>query len=168
MSRQPYYQVAFVKERRMTEPSRELPTPILLRLVYFLLSERIFQGIVDAGFTDLRPAYGNAMESLSLEDGLRLTDLAKRAGMTAQSMGELVDDLERKGYLERREDPADRRAKRIYLTPKGKANAEAGRIATQAVEVTLRRLLGALPYDQLRESLSRILQDMDSKVPLGD
>jgi DNA-binding MarR family transcriptional regulator len=152
----------------MTEPSRELPTPILLRLVYFLLSERIFQGIVDAGFTDLRPAYGNAMESLSLEDGLRLTDLAKRAGMTAQSMGELVDDLERKGYLERREDPSDRRAKRIYLTPKGTANADAGRLATQAVEVTLRRLLGALPYDQLRESLSRILQDMESTIPLGD
>ena len=152
----------------MTDPSRELPTPILLRLGYFLLSERIFQGIVDAGFTDLRPAHGNAMESLSLEDGLRLTDLAKRAGMTAQSMGELVDDLERKGYLERREDPADRRAKRIYLTPKGKATADAGRMATQAVEVKLQRLLGALPYDQLRESLSRILQDMESTIPLGD
>jgi DNA-binding MarR family transcriptional regulator len=152
----------------MTEPSRDLPTPILLRLVYFLLSERIFQGIVDSGFTDLRPGHGNAMESLSLEDGLRLTDLAKRAGMTAQSMGELVDDLERKGYLERREDPADRRAKRLYLTPKGQASAEAGRVATQAVEVTLRSLLGALPYDQLRESLSRILQDMGSRVPPGN
>lgn len=148
----------------MSQTSRELPTPILLRLVYFLLSERIFQGIVDAGFTDLRPAYGNAMESLSLEDGLRLTDLAKRAGMTAQSMGELVDDLERKGYLERREDPADRRVKRIYLTQRGQANAEAGRAATQTVEMKLQRLLGVAQYHQFRESLDRILVDLESEV----
>jgi DNA-binding MarR family transcriptional regulator len=39
------------------------------------------------------------MEQLELEDGLRLTDLAARAGITAQSMGELVDDLEVKGYV---------------------------------------------------------------------
>jgi Winged helix DNA-binding domain len=37
-------------------------------------------------------------------------------------MGELVDDLVSKGYLERHEDPADRRAKRIYLTGKGRAH----------------------------------------------
>jgi DNA-binding MarR family transcriptional regulator len=141
----------------MTEHSPELPTPILLRLAYFRLSERIFHGIVDVGFPDLRPAHGNAVESLSLEDGVHLTDLAKRAGMTAQSMGELVDDLESKGYLERRQDTADRRAKRIYLTPKGRANADAGRMATQAVEAELTHLLGAVQYTCLRESLTRIL-----------
>jgi DNA-binding MarR family transcriptional regulator len=149
----------------MTDRSPEQPTPILLRLVYFLLSERIFQGVVVSGYTDLRPAHGNAMESLSLEDGLRLTDLAKRAGMTAQAMGELVDDLENKGYLKRREDPGDRRAKRIYLTPRGKRNAEAGRAATQALEADLERLLGASQYRQLRESLVHILRDQESVVP---
>jgi DNA-binding MarR family transcriptional regulator len=141
-----------------TEVRRELPTPILLRLAYDRLSERIFQGVLAAGFTDLRPAHGNAMESLSLEDGVRLTDLAKRSGMTAQAMGELVDDLEAKGYLERRGDPADRRAKRIYLTLKGQANAAAGRSATQAVEATLTQLLGSERYEQVRESLLCILK----------
>ncbi len=38
------------------------------------------------------------------------------ARASPQSMGELVDDLETKGYVERRPDPADRRAKRIHLT----------------------------------------------------
>jgi DNA-binding MarR family transcriptional regulator len=45
------------------------------------------------------------MEMLAIQDGLRLTDIAARAGMAPQSMGELVDDLVSKGYLERREDP---------------------------------------------------------------
>jgi hypothetical protein len=76
------------------EVQRELPTPVLLRLAYDRLSQSIYQRVIAAGFSDLRPAHGNAMESLSLE---------------------------------RRGDPADRRAKRIYLTLKGQANAAAGR-----------------------------------------
>jgi DNA-binding MarR family transcriptional regulator len=141
----------------MTTLPRELPTAVLLHLAYNLLSEGIFQGVLAAGYTDLRPAHGNVLESLSIEDGLRLTELAKRAEMTSQSMGELVDDLEGKGYVERHEDHADRRAKRIYLTSKGRANADAGRTATRAVEEQLRHLLGAEQYDHLRESLLCIL-----------
>jgi DNA-binding MarR family transcriptional regulator len=145
--------------------SGELPTPVLLRMAYYLLSEHIFQRIVAAGYTDQRPAHGNAMESLALEDGLRLTDLARRAAMTPQAMGELVDDLVAKGYLERREDPQDRRAKRIYLTPKGQAMAETGRIATQAIEEQVREALGSRPYQQLRRSLMRITAGLPTVRP---
>lgn len=98
----------------MPDPVSPPPTNALLRTAYNAVSARIFAG-VKAGrdFDDLRPAHGNAMEQLELEDGLRLTEMAARAGITVQSMGELVDDLETKGYLERRADPTDRRAKRI-------------------------------------------------------
>lgn len=141
----------------MTEPDGDVPTAVLLRIAYNRLSEDIFRGVAAAGFADLRPAHGNALESLALEDGLRLTDLAARAGIAPQSMGELVDDLVAKGYLERREDPADRRAKRIYLTAKGRANTEAGRAATRTVEERLSQTLGARQYHQLRRGLSRII-----------
>jgi DNA-binding MarR family transcriptional regulator len=52
--------------------------------------------------------------------GTRLTELAARAGMTHQSMGELVAALEQRGYLERRTDPTDKRARLVCLTPKGR------------------------------------------------
>ena len=101
----------------MSEPSHSLPAHALLRTAYNALTGRVFAAVVTgADFNDLRPSHGNAMEQLDLEDGLRLTDMAARAGITVQSMGELVDDLEAKGYLERRPDPHDRRAKRIHLT----------------------------------------------------
>jgi len=52
--------------------------------------------------------------------GTRLTELAARAGITHQSMSELVSVLERRGYLERRADPVDGRARIVCLTDKAK------------------------------------------------
>ena len=55
-------------------------------------------------------------------EGTRLTTLADRAAMTAQAMGELVDDLVAKGYLTRVADPSDRRAKLTALTDRGRGD----------------------------------------------
>ena len=142
----------------MPDSLSPLPTNALLRSAYNAVSARIFAG-VKAGkdFDDLRPAHGNAMEQLELEDGLRLTEMAARAGITVQSMGELVDDLEAKGYLERRPDPKDRRAKRIHLTTRGHKNARIAKQATADVEDHLVQLLGQQHYQQLRRSLHEIM-----------
>jgi DNA-binding MarR family transcriptional regulator len=130
----------------------------MLRTAYNVLSSNIYRDVLAAGVTDLRPAHGNAMEMLAIEDGLRLTDIAARAGMAPQSMGELIDDLVAKGYLERREDLEDRRAKRIYLTQKGRATAEASRIAVRSVEHLLSDRLGAARYRQMRRHLAVVIE----------
>ncbi len=142
----------------MADSFSPVPTNALLRTAYNAVSARIFAA-VKAGddFDDLRPAHGNAMEQLELEDGLRLTEMAARAGITVQSMGELVDDLEREGYLERRPDPADRRAKRIHLTKRGRKNARIAKQATADVEDHLGELLGQQHYRLLRQSLQQII-----------
>jgi DNA-binding MarR family transcriptional regulator len=142
----------------MTDPPQRLPSNALLRTAYNAVSARIFASVVSgADFADLRPSHGNAMEQLELEDGLRLTDLASRAGITAQSMGELVDDLEVKGYVERRPDPGDRRAKRIHLTDRGRKNARVAKRATADVEDHLAELLGQQRYRLLRRALEDII-----------
>lgn len=144
----------------MARASSQLPSSALLRTAYNALARRIFASVVSGNeFDDLRPAHGNAMEQLELEDGLRLTDIAARAGITVQSMGELVDDLEARGYLERRPDPDDRRAKRIYLTDRGKRNALVAKRATADVEDYLAELLGPRRYGLLRRALEDIAAD---------
>jgi DNA-binding MarR family transcriptional regulator len=143
----------------MTDASPALPTSALLRTAYNVLAARIYSSVVSGGdFDDLRPSHGNAMEQLELEDGLRLIDLAARAGITAQSMGELVDDLEVKGYLERLPDPDDRRAKRIYLTERGRKNTRVAKQAAVDVETYLAELLGEQRYQQLRHTLGDIIE----------
>ena len=133
------------------------PTSALLQIAYNSLARGIFGSVAAAGFSDLRPSHGNVMEQLSYVDGLRLRELAERAGMTAQSMGELVDDLERLGYVERRPDPTDRRAKRVHLTGKGRAARSVAAKAATRMERDLRKLLGPATYRQLREVLHRIV-----------
>lgn len=56
---------------------------------------------------------------LSRHDGMIQTDLAQMLEIGKAALGGLIDRMEAAGFLERRQD-TDRRAKRIYLLPKGK------------------------------------------------
>src|SRR5215471_7168558 len=144
----------------MPQPDPGEATTTLLRTAYNAVSAAIYRHVAQAAGAGLRPAHGNALEMLAVEDGLRLTDIAAQAGMTTQSMGELVDDLVSKGYLRRQEDPADRRAKRIYLTDKGRRTAEASRVAVRNAEEHIQAALGPAQYQQLRRNLAA-LADLD-------
>jgi DNA-binding MarR family transcriptional regulator len=144
----------------VASPRPDPSTPTLLRTAYNVLSAAIYRAVSQAGAADMRPAHGNAMEMLSIQDGLRLTDIAAQAGMAPQSMGEIVDDLVSRGYLARREDPSDRRAKRIYPTQKGRDTAQASRIALLEVEQRMSEVLGTNKYQEMRHNLAAI-SEMD-------
>jgi DNA-binding MarR family transcriptional regulator len=75
--------------------------------------------LADTEYADIRPTHGCAFRFLR-DDGMRLTRLAELAGITKQSAGEIVDDLVTRGYVERVPDPADKRAKLICLTDRGR------------------------------------------------
>ena len=140
----------------MPEPDPGAATTTLLRTAYNALSAAIYRAVAHAAGDGLRPAHGNALEMLGIQDGVRLTDIAAQAGMAPQSMGELVEDLVAKGYLRRQEDPADRRAKRIYLTGRGRQAADAGHAANRHAEQQIQAALGPRQYQQLRRNLAAI------------
>jgi DNA-binding MarR family transcriptional regulator len=127
--------------------------------------------LLESGFADLRPSHGNVLERLTFTDEVRLSAMAAATGMTAQSLGELVDDLERRGYVKRSEDPADRRAKLVRLTAKGRRSTGAAAESIAGAERRLRKLLGASDYATVRAIVMRIIeatqqrQDDRSQVP---
>src|SRR3954464_6596496 len=102
-------------------------TVALLGQAYSLLGFRIVDGVVGAGYPQ-KPSHSAVFAQIG-PDGARLTELARRANMTPQAMGELVDELEELGYVVRRPDPSDRRAKLIMLTGLG-ADCVAAGVAT--------------------------------------
>jgi DNA-binding MarR family transcriptional regulator len=76
--------------------------------------------------------------------------------MTKQSIGEIVDDLASRGYVERFPDPADRRAKLIRLTRKGEEAQAVGLELFATVERRLGERYGAEQVAQLRDLLEEI------------
>ena len=118
------------------------------------LQRRITAGVAAAGHP-VRTAHAAVFGNIDSE-GTRLTTLADRAGMTAQAMGELVDDLVAKGYLTRVADPGDRRAKLITLTDRGYQGIQAAYDTIAGIEDDLEALLGRPALLDLRRALRRI------------
>jgi DNA-binding MarR family transcriptional regulator len=86
-----------------------------------LFRKDLFARLSDqTGLAGIRPSHLHVFANM-VGGGRRLTELADAASMSLSSMQELVDDLERRGIVERQPDPSDRRAKLIVLTDKGLA-----------------------------------------------
>src|SRR5829696_4398231 len=96
----------------------------MLGQAYSLLRFRIVDGVVGAGFPQ-KPSHSAVFARID-PAGSRLSELARGANMSPQAMGELVDELEGLGYVVRRPDPRDRRAKLITLTESGRQCLSAG------------------------------------------
>jgi DNA-binding MarR family transcriptional regulator len=74
--------------------------------------------------------------------GARLTDLAQKAGMSKQAMGDLVDQCEAWGLVTRESDPRDARARLVQFTPTGLLWLQAFREAVAQAEKEFRAEVG--------------------------
>ena len=70
-------------------------------------------------------AQWRAVKRLHRQEGLRQRELAELLEMEPIALGRVLDRLEKSGFVQRRADPADRRAWRLYLTPRAHAIAGA-------------------------------------------
>ena len=136
-------------------PIDEIPLPGLLNMASEALFEEFREDLVESGYGDIRPTHGCVFRFVH-EDGMRLTELAAFAGMTKQSIGEIVDDLAERGYVERFPDPNDRRAKLIRLTGKGEQAQAMGRSLFAKLEQRLAARHGPDRVADLRQLLEAI------------
>jgi DNA-binding MarR family transcriptional regulator len=139
-----------------TSDESSAPLPRLTALVTKQLSDELLRRLREAGFTDARAAHNSVFPHVPPE-GIRLVDLADRAGMTKQAMSELVVDLEGLGYLRRRPDPADGRAKLIEFTDRGWSSVRTALAAFEAIEAELADAVGPGRMRQLRRTLLAVL-----------
>jgi DNA-binding MarR family transcriptional regulator len=108
------------------------------------------------GHQGLSLAHTMLLSHLDL-DGTRITVLAERAGITKQSMGQLVIELEQRGYVARKDDPADRRAMLVMFTEAGWRFLVDAWAVKREIEEEYAALLGTEGLDALRTSLSRLI-----------
>jgi DNA-binding MarR family transcriptional regulator len=143
------------RERVATLRHPEDNTAALLGQAWGVLGRKILDGVQAAGHP-VRMAHSMVFVHIDV-DGIRLTELAARASMTPQAMGELVDDLQQLGYVERIPDPTDRRAKLIVLTDRGFDNLQAAFDTIAGIEAELEDVLGRRRLVALRASLRAII-----------
>jgi DNA-binding MarR family transcriptional regulator len=139
--------------------------PRLLGESFRALDGQLHEGMVAAGFGDVRPAHYAVFRFLKPE-GSRVAELAEEARMTKQSMGELVAYLERRGYVERLPDPRDGRARMVVWTEAGLRWSEAAAERLGEIEDALaERMGGQERLEELAGSLEELMALSTEPIP---
>lgn len=145
-------------------PADRLPIgQLLVNLLRLFRAELAARGETASGVQGIRPAHLQVFGAIKA-DGTRLTDLASSAGMSLSAMAELVDDLEDLGYLERRRDPLDGRAKLVCLTDSGWEAIRTGRSVIRTIETEWGKRVGPERFDDLCRSMQDLLDELDPRL----
>ncbi|OJF13606.1 MarR family winged helix-turn-helix transcriptional regulator [Couchioplanes caeruleus] len=132
-----------------------LDLPVLLLSAARALVDGIDAGVRARGFTDLRPAHGFAFARLA-GPGATVVQLAEHLDVTKQAASQMVEELAKKGYVERRPHPDDARARLVVLTEKGRACTRAADEAAAEILRPWAAALGPARLAALRQDLSRL------------
>lgn len=113
---------------------------------------RVFEILAENGHGEARYTHLNLTRNLDIA-GTRTSELARRAGVTKQAMGEIVEQCENLGLVRRTPDKRDARAKIVKFTELGFEWLEAFRVALGKAEEEMRDELGFLSTDAIARSL---------------
>ncbi|KDN21729.1 MarR family winged helix-turn-helix transcriptional regulator [Amycolatopsis rifamycinica] len=140
-------------ERNATNPD----LGVLAGRLLFAVQRELFSTLAERGFDDLKPRHGAVLAYLD-PDGVRATDLSRLSGQHKQNIGILVDELESLGYVERRPDPRDRRAKLVCPTERGLAQMRTADAIMAAIQHRHAERLGTDDYEQFKRRLIEITE----------
>jgi DNA-binding MarR family transcriptional regulator len=125
----------------------------------------VFRHVLEARLrasTSMSFAHLVTLDQIQQEPGVAGAQLARRLLVTAQTMTGLLRRLEKEGSIERRPDPANRRADRWYLLPKGQERLGAARAAGGPVMTQMLSMLSAQEIGRLREYLEQCVEGLES------
>jgi DNA-binding MarR family transcriptional regulator len=112
----------------------------------------------EAGFPEVRPAYGSVLLPLYEEDGLRMSELARRSRLSKQAMTTLVRSVEEAGLVSRTRDPEDGRAYRVSLTERAVELRPVAEVVLEELAARARQTLSEEELDDLHTSLRKVVE----------
>jgi len=139
---------------------RSRPLLPLLAEAKELVVDELHRRLHANGFEEIRPSHGCVFRFIQPQ-GTRLTVLADQSGFTKQAVGEVADDLQRLGYVERTPDPQDGRAKLICLTARGEQSRAAAFRIMAEIEAEWAERFGPARTAALRE----LLEELTERAP---
>ncbi len=143
--------------------------PALLRHARNTYGGAMRQALDDAGYNDIPKNGLYVVGGLAFGQGdVPLSELIRSLRISKQSASQLVDALVLRGYLERSEDPQDRRRLVVGLTARGRAAAAVQAGARERIDAQLADAIGATQVSRLRRSLAALIaidRDPDPAQP---
>ena len=132
-------------------------------------THRAFSKVLGAAIADADVTVGMwfFLRALWEEDGLTQRELSRRIGMTEPTTVSAIDTMEKRGFVERRVDPEDRRRRMVCLTGRGRAlKAE---LLPRAFEVNMAAIeaLTTEEVETLRDLMSRIKANLKEQAGGG-
>jgi DNA-binding MarR family transcriptional regulator len=137
---------------------------ILLMLASQEFVIELREALTRQGFDDQGRSDGYVFRALGARP-MTTSELADRLEISKQGAAQIVDDMERRGLVERRPDPSDGRARLLYLSERGRAGLTAARRFHQRYERKLIAEHGAEAVATLRELLTAIAGEQQAADP---
>ncbi|WP_194293462.1 MarR family winged helix-turn-helix transcriptional regulator [Actinomadura macrotermitis] len=132
----------------------------LARRLAALVTHRVQEGLAEAGITDVRPTHLRIFAAIE-QGPARITRIAERLGSTKQTVGPLVEELVRLGYLSRLPDPQDARARIVDFTPAGLAAATTAQRCADAIDRELVEQVGHQRAQHCRSALWELITGLE-------
>lgn len=156
------------RPKRAAKAAKPDPTPagapavppligVMLRVPAQTIQRRLIDGLNESGFPDLLLAHMPVLQYPG-PNGCRPVELAQRAGMSKQAMNQLLQSLERLGYVSRSDADDDGRARAVHFTKRGEAAWIRMWDLLAAIEAEWRAALGAERFDLLKQLLGEVWQ----------
>jgi DNA-binding MarR family transcriptional regulator len=141
----------------MTPPDPTRRVGLLIRDISQLMRAEFNRRMAPKGLTQ---AQWQALARLSFCEGVRQVQLAEMLEIAPITLTRQLDRLEEQGWVERRPDPEDRRAQRLFLTPEAQPMLqELWKEAAEVKELAMR----GMPHEQ-REALIDALNVMKTNL----
>jgi DNA-binding MarR family transcriptional regulator len=143
------------------EKVRDANTGQLLLKAARLWNEQAIERVQASGATGFRAAHTRLLPHISPE-GIRITELAERVGITKQAVGKLIDDLEAQGVVAREPDPSDGRALRVRYTDRGAKALLQGLGILAELEREVAKTVGKKRMAELNGILSDVVRVLEA------
>tara|TARA_R110002073_G_scaffold311550_3_gene482645 strand:- start:253 stop:750 length:498 start_codon:yes stop_codon:yes gene_type:complete len=126
---------------------------LLLALVNW--QEALVHGLQEKGFKDIRSSHISLLRHID-SNGTRITDIAERAGITKQAVGQLIKICESLDLVSTTVDNLDRRAKIVAFTEYGRKLIAEQQTILSDIDDAIREKVGDKEFYELRDHLIQL------------
>ncbi|MDH2386888.1 MarR family transcriptional regulator [Bradyrhizobium sp. CER78] len=120
------------------------------------------------GRQDLTPLQWAVLAAISEEPGSGQRHVAKRLGIDAVTLGQIIEFLEQKALVQRQIDPDDRRARQLFLTRDGAELRQGLRPSLLAAQDRILAPLTRTERASLLDMLARVIEANESYARPGN